>query len=75
MEKPEQVFQAGAIQASVFVNERDIEGKKVKMRSVSFHKSYMDKGEWKTTSTLNADDLPKVIYVLIQAYSSIMQAD
>ena len=75
MEKPEEVFQAGAIQASVFVNERDIDGKKVKMKSISFHKSYLDKGEWKTTSTLNPEDLPKAILVFMQAYSFVMEAD
>lgn len=66
--KPEQVFKAGAMTASVWTNERDVNGDIRELKSVTFQKRYKDKEDWKTTNSLNASDLPKAIVVLSKAY-------
>jgi len=75
MDKPEEVFKAGAVQASIFMNKREIDGKEVEIPSINFQKSYKDEDDrWKTTSSLNVDDLPKAMLVLFQAYGYLMEA-
>ena len=66
---PEKKFIAGGVSASVWVNEREIEGETKEMRSVQFQRTYKDKeGNWKTTTSLNTGDLPKALVVLGKAF-------
>ena len=67
--KPTKSFRVGTVQASVFMNVVEKEGKKIKIPSVSFQKRYTDeKGEWQTTNKLNVNDIPKAVLVLNEAY-------
>jgi hypothetical protein len=67
--KPEKVFQHGAVKAAIFANEREKDGRVFTMKSVSFQKLYRDKeGVLKTTTSLEVDDLPKAMVVLQKAY-------
>ena len=71
MEKnmPEKKFRAGAVSATVWKNQSK-EGNE--FSSVSFEKGYKDaKGEWKATSHLNVNDLPKALVVLGKAFEHL----
>ena len=72
MEKPEESFNAGAVQASVFMNIRKVNGKPTKIPSISFQKRYLDNGEWKSTTSLGLNDLPKAMLVLLKAYEYLL---
>ena len=67
--RPEKVFQNGAVRAAIFVNERERDGQSFTKRQVSFQKLYRDKeGEFKGTNSLDINDLPKAVIVLQKAY-------
>ena len=71
MEKntPEKKFRAGAISATVWKNQSK-EGNE--FSSVSFEKGYKDaNGEWKSTSHLNVNDLPKALVVIGKAFEHL----
>ena len=67
--KPEKIFQHGAVRAAIFVNERERDGQMFTKKQVSFQKVYRDKeGDFKSTSSLEINDLPKAVVVLQKAY-------
>jgi hypothetical protein len=67
--KPEKVFQHGAVKVAIFANDREKDGRYFTVKSVSFQKLYRDKdGVLKTTANLDVDDLPKAVVVLQKAY-------
>ncbi len=67
--KPEKVFQHGALKAAIFANEHEKGGQSFTVRRVSFQKLYRDKeGALKTTNSLEVNDLPKAILVLQKAF-------
>ncbi len=69
MPKPEKKFQAGGIEASIFENEVQQNGKPIKIKKVAFQKRYKSSdGSWKSTGSLDINDLPKAILVLSKAY-------
>ena len=76
MAKPEKRFRCGGCEAAVFENEISRNGNTVKVKKVSFQKRYKDKdGEWKSTNSLDANDLPKAILALSSAYEHIILND
>ncbi len=67
--KPEKVFRAGGISATVWKNTSKVNGKDVEYRTINIDRSYKDKEEkWKTTSSMRINDLPKVELVARKAY-------
>jgi len=74
---PEMKFKAGAIAATVWLNQGvDNEGKPSSYKTISFERSYLDKdGNWQQTSSLRVGDLPKAILVLTKAYEHLMLKD
>lgn len=68
--KPEKEFSSGAIRATIWNNEATSkEGKPINFRTVSFERSYKDRnGDWKTTSALRVNDVPRATLVLQKAY-------
>ena len=69
MVSPEKVFKVGACRASIFINEVVKEGKRITMPKVVFQIRYRDKdGQWKGTSSLGINDIPKAILALEKAY-------
>jgi ribosomal protein L25 (general stress protein Ctc) len=67
--KPEKVFQHGALKAAIFANEHEKEGQSFTVRRISFQKLYRDReGGLRTTSSLEVNDLPKAILVLQKAF-------
>ena len=72
MEKPKKTFRINTITASIFINTRNIDDRKIEIPNVSFQKRYKDeKGKWKTTNKLSVRDLPNAIMVLTKAYEYI----
>ncbi len=73
--QPIKKFRAGAISATIWKNNgTSKEGTPVEFKSVTFERSYMDKksGEWKKTSNLKVQDLPKAAAVLTKAYEYLV---
>lgn len=67
---PIKKFAVGGVHASIWENEGiDKEGNPRVYNSISLSKNYKDKnGEWKSTGSLRAHDLPKAILALQKAY-------
>ena len=68
MSKPEKRFQCGAVEASIFENEIQQNGKQFKVKKVSFQKRYKASDGWKSTNSLDVNDLPKAILALQKAF-------
>ncbi len=63
---------SGGISASIFKNKSTYGGKEKEYFSVKLEKQYKDdKGNWKSTSSFQANELPKVEAVSNEAYKYI----
>ena len=71
MNKPEKSFRCGAVSASIWANDREVEGQTVSFFSVRIDKAFKNGDGWKHTSTFSVDDLPKVALVANEAYRFI----
>ena len=73
MAQPEQRFRCGGCEAAIFENEISKGGSTVKVKKVAFQKRYRnDDDEWKTTYSLDVNDLPKAILALSRAYEYLV---
>ena len=73
MPKPEKSFKCGSCDVAIFENEIEKNGKKLRFKKVSFQKRYKNvDGEWKTTQSLDVNDIPKAILILSKAYEYIV---
>jgi hypothetical protein len=72
--RPEKVISTGAIQVAVWKNESvSKDGNKGEFRTIVIQRRYADKnGEWKSTSSLRVNDLPKVVLALNKAFESLV---
>lgn len=70
MNKIDKKFSTGAISAVIWNNEgTDSEGKATEFKTISIDRKYQDKeGNWKNTSSLRLNDLPKVALVANKAF-------
>lgn len=81
MTKPQNLikkFSTGAITATVWLNEGlNNEGEIVTFKTIAFERRYLDKNtnEWKSTSSLRQQDLPKALLVLNKAYEFLTLKD
>ena len=67
--KPEKIFSAGAISATIWNNIIERDGKKTSYKTISFDRKYKDKEDnWKSTNSIRTSDIPKAILVLSKAY-------
>ena len=71
--KPKKKFSTGAISATIWQNQGTRKtGESVSFNTVSLQRGYKDKeGNWKSTSTLRINDIPKAILVLQKAYEHL----
>jgi hypothetical protein len=69
--QPEARFQAGGVSASVFLNEsKRSDGTTFLTRRTIVQRTYVDGGgQYQSTSSLDVNDLPRAIFVLMQAYA------
>ena len=73
MSKPEKVFKAGAVRASIFRNTAERNGKQLLFPKTVIEVRYKDKnGQWKGTNSLSLADLPKAIVALQKAYEYLL---
>lgn len=72
--KPEKVFSTGAVNVTVWKNDGvSKDGSKTEFRTVNIQRRYTDKnGEWKSTSTLRINDLPKAALALNKAFEYLV---
>ena len=75
--QPEKKFSTGAISATVWKNSGVSKtGEATEFQTVSLQRRYTDKkGEWKSTSTLRINDLPRAALVLSKAYEYLTLKD
>jgi hypothetical protein len=72
MAQPEKKFKAGNCEAAVFENELTRDGQTVFVKKVAIQKSYKDKNdEWKSTHSLDKNDVPKMMLALFKAYEYV----
>ena len=72
MARPEKSIKVGGVEAAIFENEIVKGGKKISIKKVSFQKRYKSaEGEWKSTNSLDVNEIPKAILVLSKAYEYI----
>ena len=76
MAQPEKRFKCGACEAAIFENQINRDGKSIKLKKVAIQKRYMNaEEEWKSTHSLDKNDIPKMILVLFKAYEYLTMAD
>ena len=69
MNKPEKVFRSGPIQATIWSNASEQDGKTFDYRTVSLERTYKDKnGAWQKTNSFRVTDLPRAELVLRKSY-------
>ena len=75
--QPETRFTAGAISATVWQNASSgKDGQQMTYHTVSLQRSYKDRdGNWKHTSSMRLNDLPKARLVLSKAYEFLVLKD
>ena len=73
MSKPEVSFKVGAVRASIFRNEIQHAGQTISIGKVVLEVRYRDKsGEWKSTHSMSANEVPKAILALQKAYDYLV---
>jgi len=67
---PDKVFSCGTVKAAIWVGRKVIDNTVVEVHSIRIDRSYKDKdtGEWRYTTTLDTESLPKVAVVSMEAY-------
>ena len=75
MGKPKEVIRVGAVNVSIFENTIAKDGKILSIPKVVFQVRYKDKktGEWKSTTSLSVNDIPKAINALQRAYQILTE--
>ncbi len=72
MAKPEKSFRCGGCETAIFGNEIFKGGKTVIIKKVAFQKRYKNaEGEWKSTNSLDVNEIPKAILALYKAYEYV----
>ncbi len=71
--QPETKFRAGAVSATVWLNQiKRQNGETGAYRTVSLDRRYKDKdGNWKSSGSLRAIDLPRAVLVLNKAFEYV----
>jgi len=75
MTSPKEVIRVGAVNVSIFENTIVKNGKTLVIPKVVFQVRYKDKetGEWKSTTSLSVNDIPKAINALQKAYQMLTE--
>ena len=73
---PERKFSAGGISATVWANEKEVNGAPVAIKTVALSRSYKDRdGQWKQSASLRVNDIPKAQLVLEKAFEYLTLKD
>lgn len=60
------------VEAAVWANETEIEGRQVTTYAVSFDRNYREGDSWKKTKAMRTQDVPVLIFALGKAYDWIL---
>ena len=73
MSKPEVSFKVGAVRAAIFRNTLQKGNRTVSIGKVILEVRYRDSdGQWKSTHSMSANEIPKAILALQKAYEHLM---
>lgn len=73
---PEKKFRAGGVVATVWKNtQKNKEGKDFEVYSINVDRTYKDGDEFKQTSSMKVNDLPKLALVANEAYAYLNLKD
>jgi len=73
---PEKKFAAGGISATIWANEKEVNGAPVSIKTVSLTRTYKDKdGQWKHSASMRINDIPKAQLVLEKAFEYLTLKD
>ena len=75
MAQPEKRFKAGNCEAAVFENKITKNGDTVIVKKVAIQKRYKSNDEWKSTHSLDKNDIPKMMLALSKAYEYLTLSD
>ena len=76
MSRPEKRFKCGGCEAAIFENEINRNGKAVKLKKAVIQKRYKTADdEWKSTHSLDKNDIPKMVLVLSKAYEYLTMGE
>lgn len=73
--QPEKKFRAGAISATIWLNsgQNPKTGEPTQWRTITLERVYKDReGQWKNTSSMRINDIPRATLVLNKAYEYIL---
>ena len=74
MAKPINKFQAGNIDAAIWKNEIEVNGKKIDAKSISLRKSWKNGEEWKdSTIHLMPNEIQRALLVLKEAQKDVLK--
>ena len=69
---PEKKFRCGGCEAAIFENDVIKDGNNFTIKKVTFQKRYkIEDGDWKSTNSLDVNDIPKAVMVLNKAFEYI----
>jgi hypothetical protein len=74
-EMPEKRFQRGACSVSIFVNEIEKAGQVYRIPKAVFQKRFKgDDGKWRSTASLDTNDIPRAVLCLQEAFAHLTQS-
>ena len=68
MSQPEKRFRCGCCEAAIFENEMTKNGLAFSIKKIVIQKRYKSNDEWKSTHSLDTNDIPKMTLALSRAY-------
>ena len=73
-QKPVEKFQAGQINAALWENEIEVNGRTVPILKATVQRRYKDKsGKWQSSNSFGRNEIPLAIYCLQQAFEKIIE--
>ena len=74
--QPEKKFRAGGVVATIWKNkQKNKEGKEFEVYSINVDRTFKDGDEFKQTSSMKVNDLPKLALVANEAYAYLNLKD
>ena len=71
---PIKKYQAGSVSCALWENEIEVNGRTIQMLKATVERRYKDKdGQWKSSNSLNRNEIPLAIYCLMQAFKAIVE--
>ena len=72
--KPIEKFRAGQVTCALWSNEITVHGETQKVLKASVSKRYKDRnGAWQTSQSFSRNEIPLAIFVLFQAFESMLE--